>query len=152
MEQFPTIRSSAKIIGLYFCASWCPDCIAATPKLVKIIEASNDNDTKTATKFIDVFYISSDRSIEEMNKYKPSCFSEVHYSDVDLRTSLKKHFGTCAMKEVSELGMNIADRKHGVPTLILIDNKSGRVLTENGLSYGSSASSQKVLSDWQSLL
>jgi thiol-disulfide isomerase/thioredoxin len=160
-EQFPSIASSAKIIGLYFCSSWCPDCIAATPGLVKVIQdskATNSTSNLIENKLIDVFYISSDRTKEEMENYKPSCMLDIPYEDSAVRTLLKKRYGVCAMKEVSELGMLPSDRKHGIPTLVLINNTTGQVLTENGLSYLSSTtapetpSSEKILSDWKSLL
>lgn len=158
VNRFRSLESKARIIGLYFCAGWCPDCVDATPGLENVIIRANakDNDDKFHD-LIEVFYISSDKTGDDMKQFKPSIFSEVPFQNCDDRFALKKMFGICAMKEMAELGMTAAngERKHGIPTLVLIDNNTGNVVTESGLdaiNKYAPTETDKVLGEWKMLL
>ena len=123
--------SSSNITGLYFASSWCPDCTPITPLLKKAYE-NEMNDGKFG-----VVYVSSDRNEDEMMK----SFSNTHGSwgyvpfDNADRSELKRYFGTCAGKEVQELGISFSERKNGIPTLIIIDSKSEQILSYQGVHH-----------------
>ena len=57
----------------------------------------------------------------------------VPFENVDERSNLKRHFGACAAKEVSVLEMSPEDRKSGIPTLILLQKATGKLLTRDGV-------------------
>jgi thiol-disulfide isomerase/thioredoxin len=149
--EFPSLSQSisrAPILGLYFAASWCGDCDAVTPALAKVI-ASQKNDEV----LVHIVYVSSDTSANEMAAYKPEQFSAVPWEAEKERSSIKRFFGTCAGKERESLGMALTDRKHGTPTLILLDTQSGLILTESGAEQVESMeSAESVLEEWQSML
>jgi nucleoredoxin len=129
-KEFPSLSQSlskAPILGLYFAASWCGDCDAVTPALAKVIASQKKDE-----ELVHIVYVSSDSSAKAMAAYKPEQFSEVPWA-AEERSSLKRFFGTCAGKERVSLGMAPTDRKHGTPTLILLDAQSGSILTESGV-------------------
>lgn len=158
LDQYPTLHSiasssTAYMIGLYFSAGWCPDCITATPLVEKVIMTSKSDEHNK--KWIDVVYISSDQTEDNMKKFKPKTFLEIPYSHNEERIKLKKFFGTCAMKELNDCQMTIKDRKRGIPTLILINPITGRIYTENGIDiiekYHHSTTSM-IQDEWKSLI
>jgi thiol-disulfide isomerase/thioredoxin len=150
-NKFPSLSKSlsrAPIIGLYFAASWCGDCDAVTPALTKVIASQNEDE-----ELVHIVYVSSDTSAEEMAVYKPKQFSAVPWEAEKERSSIKRFFGTCAGKERESLGMSRTDRKHGTPTLILLDTQSGSILTESGVEQVESmVSAESVLEEWKSML
>jgi thiol-disulfide isomerase/thioredoxin len=150
-NEFPSLSQSlsrAPILGLYFAASWCGDCDAVTPALAKVIASQ-----KEGKVLVHIVYVSSDTSAKEMAAYKPEQFSVVPWEAKQERSSIKRFFGTCAGKERESLGMALADRKHGTPTLILLDTHSGLILTESGVEQVESMESvESVLEEWQSIL
>ena len=148
---FPSISRSlsrAPILGLYFAASWCGDCDAVTPALAKVIASQKKDEV-----LVHIVYVSSDTSAKEMAAYKPEQFSAVPWEARQERSSIKRFFGTCAGKERESLGMTLADRKHGTPTLILLGTQSGLILTESGVEQVESMeSTESVLEEWKSML
>lgn len=158
--HFPSLAepfARAPIVGLYFCASWCDDCWKATPIVEKVISNQtcddyheNDNDD---TCFVEVVYVSSDATAEDMAAYRPRIFSEIPFENQQERANLKRHFGVCAKKEMAALGMSDSDRKHGTPTLILLESSTGRILTEYGVSNCmKGGSAQDILAGWRRML
>ncbi|KAK1281230.1 putative nucleoredoxin 1 [Acorus gramineus] len=118
-DQVKIENLNGKIIGLYFSASWCGPCCRFTPKLVEVYNEllSKDN--------FEVVFISSDRDEEAFNGYFSKMpWLAIPFSDALVRDSLKKLF------EV-----------RGIPSLVIIDGATGKVLTEDGTSvikdYGS---------------
>jgi thiol-disulfide isomerase/thioredoxin len=150
-NAFPFLSQSlsrAPILGLYFAASWCGDCDAVTPALAKVIASQTKDD-----ELVHIVYVSSDNSAQQMAAYKPEQFSEVPWEAEEERSSLKRFFGTCAGKERVSLGMAPTDRKHGTPTLILLDTQSGSILTESGVEQVERMESvESVLEKWKSML
>jgi thiol-disulfide isomerase/thioredoxin len=150
-NDFPSLSQSlsrAPILGLYFAASWCGDCDAVTPALAKVIASQKEDE-----ELIHIVYVSSDTSAKAMAAYKPEQFSEVPWEAEEERSSLKRFFGTCAGKERASLGMAPTDRKHGTPTLILLDAQSGSILTESGVEQVARMKSvESVLEEWKSML
>lgn len=64
MKSVTPDLSSAKYIGLYFSAHWCPPCRAFTPELVKFY-----NDTKKTNPNFEIVFVSHDYTKEDMEKY-----------------------------------------------------------------------------------
>jgi thiol-disulfide isomerase/thioredoxin len=149
--DFPSLSkllSRAPILGLYFAASWCGDCDAVTPALAKVITSQKKDEV-----LVHIVYVSSDTSAKEMAAYKPEQFSAVPWEAEQERSSIKRFFGTCAGKERESLGMSQTDRKHGTPTLILLDTQSGLILTESGAEQVETMeSAESVLEEWKSML
>jgi thiol-disulfide isomerase/thioredoxin len=150
-KEFPSLSQSlskAPILGLYFAASWCGDCDAVTPALAKVIASQKKDE-----ELVHIVYVSSDSSAKAMAAYKPEQFSEVPWAAEEERSGLKRFFGTCAGKERAALGMAPTDRKHGTPTLILLDAQSGSILTESGVEQVERMkSAESVLEGWKSML
>jgi hypothetical protein len=130
-----------------------------------------------------IVYVSSDRSAGEMGAFKPAGFDEVPFSELEQRCRLKLEVGVCAKKEVDDednrlrllreplrqdggrveivAGLTASRRKHGIPTLVLVEAATGRVLTDQAAEHinqafqehGSSeaAACQSVLELWGGL-
>jgi len=160
IAQFPSLAepfARAPIVGLYFCASWCDDCWKATPIVEKVIsnQTCDDNHESDSddTCVVEVVYVSSDATAEDMAAYRPRVFSEIPFENELERANLKRHFGVCAKKEMDALDMSDSDRKHGTPTFILLESSTGRILTEYGVSNCmKGGSAQDVLAGWRRMV
>jgi thiol-disulfide isomerase/thioredoxin len=105
--KFPSLAqpmASSKVMGLFYAASWCPDCTGVTPVVDEVYKANTDS--------LSVVYISSDKTQAQMSSYVPAGWAVVPFDQVDERTGLKREFG---------------------PTLIVIQSDSGKVLTTSGV-------------------
>jgi nucleoredoxin len=139
-----TIRKQCPpIIGLIFAASWCPDCSEIVPKTGKVAELDNSN-------LIDIYYVSSDKTEEEMLQFRPPFLFHIPFSDEATRSQLKRKFAVCAQKEMNDLGMS--QRRHGIPTLVLLNAATGKILSENGTEDIMELSPKATLSKWSFLL
>lgn len=128
----PFLAKSPPLLGIFFSASWCPDCTPVTLVLNDLFV--NDQPQEEEKKVFELVYVSSDRDAEQMKKYVPSPkWGVVPFEHVDERADLKRHFGACAGKETAGLGMKAEDRKSGLPTLIVLDSKTGNILTRDGV-------------------
>lgn len=123
-------------VGILFAAGWCDDC----QEFVPLLEQFNDlnqlgPDGGSGRASLAVVYVSSDRTRQEMARFKPYGWWEVPFERVQERAQLKRHFGACAKKELddSDLGMGPEDRRHGIPTLVLVEQLTGRVVSEDGV-------------------
>ena len=142
--------SSPKMIGLLFAAKWCPDCTNVVPAIGKATDAvATDDDDKDWLK---VIYISSDTDEISIQKFKPSSMLHVPHSEVNERSHIKQLYSTCASKEMSAL--QILKRKHGIPTLILLNSATGTILSESGVDdvMDPTTTDQQVLARWKQLL
>mmetsp|Transcript_15316 Transcript_15316/g.20193 ORF Transcript_15316/g.20193 Transcript_15316/m.20193 type:complete len:157 (-) Transcript_15316:430-900(-) len=149
-SKFPSLSgplsSSAPLLGLYFAASWCPDCTEVTPAVHKIYESQGESNKKV----LDLVYVASDSTADQMKNYVPSQWDVIPFDQVEERSNLKRHFGACAGKETQALGV---DRKYGIPTLIILDSSTGRVITTSGVEdvTGPDGGSQ-LLNRWKAML
>jgi len=102
------------ILGLYFSAHWCPPCRGFTPTL-----ASWYKDKKPSAKpTMDIVFISSDKTSDEFESYhKEMGFPALAYSDRKRKEELSDVLGV-----------------EGIPTLVFIDPKTGKVLVKDGRS------------------
>lgn len=110
------IKGPGKVIGLYFSAHWCPPCKAFTPQLAKTY-----NKVRADGKKFEVIFCSSDRDTASFAEY----FGEMPWIAIphgDKRKGLLS-----SMFNVS-----------GIPTLILIDGETGKVINSSGRAVISS--------------
>ena len=97
-------------IGIYFSAHWCPPCRGFTPKLVESYEKMT-----AAGKKWEIIFASSDRSESDFDEY----FGEMPWKALPHEDERKEELD--AMFEVS-----------GIPTLVVIDAKTGAVISTGG--------------------
>jgi|NOAtaT_7_FD_contig_91_1633978_length_1341_multi_3_in_0_out_0_1 thiol-disulfide isomerase/thioredoxin len=165
LDQFPTLEDSlkkSKIVGLYFGASWCNECKAATEVIQKafddeqakgnnILYTPNHSNLLPGTKVypLSIVFVSShpsDYTKEAFEKYGSSNWHHVPFNSEE-QTKLKQHFHTCAEREAQELKV---DRKFSVPHFIILDSETRKVMTVHGVhdveEYGYGA-----LNHWQEL-
>lgn len=136
--------TNAKVLGLLFAASWCPDCTDVVPAIGKCVE-------KVDKSFLEVFYVSSDRNDDEMKGFLPDSLNEIPFQMADQRRHLKQKYLTCAAKEMEELGLS--NRDYGLPTLMLIEASSGRVLTQSAHEDVMNVSNaEEIVKQWKALL
>jgi len=102
------VRSSNKVIGLYFSAHWCPPCRGFTPQLVKAYTEH------LKAKGLEIIFVSSDRSEKDFKEY----FGEMPWLAIphgDARKGkLSKVFGV-----------------GGIPSFALVDAKTGVTINAN---------------------
>jgi hypothetical protein len=80
-------------------------------------------------KILAVVYVSSDETLDEFNGYiRNRQWLAVPYESKQ-RNDLKRHFSTCAKRELEDLNI---DRKHEIPTIIVIDSETHGIITTNG--------------------
>ncbi|XP_068230508.1 nucleoredoxin-like [Palaemon carinicauda] len=106
------ISGPDKIIALYFSAHWCPPCRAFTPQLVSFYQHVKEN-TKHQ---LEIVLVSSDHEEEAFNHYFGDMpWLALPFSDTKRKIRLSRQY-----------------RVTGIPSLVLINSRSGRVITKNG--------------------
>ena len=146
-SRFPSLpleSSSVPFLGLYFAASWCSDVQKATPAVDKFCSEHKDN--------VHVVYVASDTTEQEMKDFVPSCMSAIPFDCTDERANLKRRFGTCAGKEREQLGITTEERKHGIPTLIILDTSTGNTVTADGVDDIVGSNGDSVVEKWKAML
>jgi nucleoredoxin len=142
-SRFPSIPLDKPIVGLYFAASWCPDCTEVTSIVAHVLG-------KTAEDW-NVVYIASDNTQEQLDSFAPASFAKVPFENWDERSNLKRHFGVCAAKEVESLGMTPDERKSGIPTLIVLESSTGKIVTMDGVQNVMD-SNESAVENWKKSL
>ena len=135
-------------IALYFAASWCPDCVASKPYVSSVFKSQADGE-----KVFDLVLVSSDNNAEQMKGELEPGWDAIEFEKVEDRSNLKKHFGVCAFKEMGGLGITSEQRKGGIPTMVLLEKTTCKVLS--GDAIPDIMGSKKVdnpLEFWKSLL
>lgn len=123
---------NSDIVALYFAASWCP---MSSPISLALDRAFGKTDMlltkKGGRKNLAIVYVSSDMTLDEFDGYIHNRnWLSVPFESKQ-RNDLKRHFATCAKRELEELNI---DRKHEIPTIIVIDSKTHGIITSNGAS------------------
>jgi hypothetical protein len=133
LDRFSELKyalGNSKIMLLYFAASWCP---MSTPISEALDEAFGRGDillTRNGEeKTLSIVYVSSDETLKEYNEYTHNRHWLPIPFDSSEKNALKRHFATCAHVELEELQL---DRKHELPTIIVIDSKTQGIITTNG--------------------
>lgn len=135
LSQFSDLSyalENSDLVALYFAASWCPH---STPISFALDEAFGKRDLllspKGGRKDLSVVYVSSDKTESEYQNYLNVAnrnWIAIPFESTQ-RNQLKKHFATCAHRELEELGI---DRKHEIPTIIVIDSETQGIITTSG--------------------
>lgn len=60
---------------------------------------------------------------------------------------MKRTFGVCAGKEAAALGISGAQRKAGIPTLVVVDRVTGNIIDADGLE-ALRKSGPKAITKW----
>ncbi|XP_045602041.1 nucleoredoxin [Procambarus clarkii] len=107
-----------RVIGLYFSAHWCPPCRAFTPQLVAFYKHLKEN-TKHQ---LEVILVSSDTEETTFQDY----FSDMPWLALPFTETKRK------------VRLSRQYRVSGIPSLVLLDSRSGRLLTKAGREMVSS--------------
>ena len=104
-----------EVIGLYFSASWCGPCRRFTPQLVEAYET-----LKKQGKGFEIVFISSDSDLDEFNEY----FSKMPWLALPY-------------EDYREMQEELSEKYdcQGIPHLVLLDGKTGEIITKDGRSY-----------------
>jgi thiol-disulfide isomerase/thioredoxin len=149
-----SIQKPPKVIGLPFAAKWCPDCTNVVPAIGKVMEVPVAADVSTTAKATDdnknwlqKIYVSSDVDELSIQQFKPKHILHVPFDAIMERTKLKQKFAVCAAKEITT-------RRHGIPTLLLLNAALGNVRSETGVddvinNIATEFNPQSVLNLWK---
>ena len=121
------------LVAVYFSAKWCPPCKVFSGVLKQFY-------SKCDGKHIEVVYVSSDRSLTEFDDY----FGTMPWMALDRRT---------AKAQISQLQKKC--KIMGIPTLMVLDAKTGNFITDQARNEVSSAASNQdrvlaLLEEWKS--
>lgn len=101
-----------RVIGLYFSAHWCPPCRVFTPQLVALYKHLKEN-TKHQ---LEVIFVSSDTEEAAFHDYYSSMpWLALPFTETRRKIRLSRQY-----------------RVSGIPSLVLVDSRSGRLLTKAG--------------------
>jgi hypothetical protein len=162
-SQFNTLQypfQHAKLVGLYFAASWCPmsttpsnqlDEYFGTTLLPPPTTTTAQQQQEKQQQQLRRFKETTSSTAIATARHEQASLSIVYVSsddtqeqllnyqkqnwiavpfDSDERTALKKQFSVCAKKELEPLHM---ERKYEIPTLILLDGETRTIVTTNGV-------------------
>lgn len=108
-----TALSDATAVGLYFSAHWCGPCRGFTPKL-----AEQYKKFEGMGKGFKVVFVSSDRDEKSFGDYfAEQPWHALPFADRDRKATLSKKY-----------------KVSGIPSLIILDGKTGEVITKDGRS------------------
>lgn len=102
-----------KIVALYFSAHWCPPCRGFTPQLREWYDA-----VRKSGGALEVVFVSADRSAKEMAEYMRQSHGRwvsLEWADRSSQRELSERYGV-----------------QGLPTLVAIEPRSGRVVSAEG--------------------
>jgi nucleoredoxin len=104
---------STGVVGLYFSAHWCGPCRMFTPRLIENYKKIKENG-----KDFEVIFVSSDRDEDSFKSYyKEMPWMGLPFASRDLKAKLSKKF-----------------KVQGIPSLVLIDAATGKLITKDGRS------------------
>jgi len=115
---------SAKFIGIYFSAHWCPPCRGFTPVLSDVYKKINENE-----KVFEVVFVSCDSDENEFKNY------------LSTMPWIAVKFGDESSEKLSNLY-----KVSGIPRLVII-NQNGEIIEENARSSVTSKK-EDVLNSW----
>lgn len=120
----------SELLALYFAASWCSMSTPISHALDRAFGAQHAAaSARGGRDALAIVYVSSDKTLDEYTAYlHQRNWLAVPFASPQ-RNELKRHFATCAHRELEELDM---DRKHEIPTIIVIDSRSQGIITTNG--------------------
>ena len=103
------------VVAIYFSAHWCPPCRSFTPVLAETYITYQEDCSDEDTPFRIVF-VSSDKTLSEFSSYFNSMpFLALPYSASGIKRKLSNIFSI-----------------RGIPSLVVLDAKTGKILSSNG--------------------
>ena len=153
LSGFPTLNyamENADLVGLYFAASWCPMSKEPTDLLGQVFPSYtllHRSPTPASRQQFAIVFVTSDDVEEDMLSYAKPGWINVPF-DSEERVALKKHFATCAKRELQDLGI---DRKHEIPSLFIFDGQTHGLLTSHGVEDLYKHKSMKAFDYWKDL-
>jgi nucleoredoxin len=132
-----TLLKEKDMVALYFSASWCPPCKGFTPVLADFY-----GQFATREK-LEIIYVSSDRTATDFVAY---------YKKMPWLALPNDEEGS---KYKAELATKL--RVQGIPTLIVLDVKTGLFISADARSQvqtaaGNTAKSQQVIAAWKATI
>ena len=122
--------SSRKVVGLYFSARWCPPCREFTRKLAEAYRK-----IRADAKF-EVVFVSNDHSKEAFASYRDEMpWLALPFAERKVRKTLSERFQVSSM-----------------PALVLLDGKTGAVLSKDGTSIVKANNLLKFVRDDSSII
>jgi len=109
------LRKSAKYLGLYFSAHWCPPCRGFTPELIKAYKEH------LKAKGLEVIFVSSDRDQKQFREY----YAEMPWKAIPMGDKRKQ-----LLSDMFEV--------EGIPTFVVVDAETGETITTDARSNVSS--------------
>lgn len=104
-----------KVLGVYFSGHWCSPCRSFTPKLAEFYK--NVKESGNADNF-EIVFVSSDKTEDDFKGYLSDMpWWGMPFQRRDEKNQLSKYF-----------------KVDGIPTFLLLDGLSGKVLNKNGRS------------------
>jgi nucleoredoxin len=105
-----TVSADNDIVGLYFSAHWCGPCRGFTPQLAKWYPELHDK------KKFEIVFVSSDRDQASFDNYLNEMpWLALGFDQRDIKSKLSSKF-----------------KVQGIPSLILVDAKTGKLVNGNG--------------------
>ena len=108
-EYSASVLEHQKLIGLYFCAQWCPPCKNFTP----VLKEFYDEIKSKAPQDLEIVYLSFDQTLEQYDAYK----QEMPWKMIPYNDPRVKQFA-------SQLGVN------NIPSLLIL-RPDGTLLTKD---------------------
>ena len=102
-----TLSPTAKLVGLYFSAHWCPPCRGFTPVLSEFYKTVNKDE-----KVLEIIFVSSDKDDEAFNEYYGTMpWIALDFKERDKKAEWSKTFGI-----------------NGIPTLVLLKSDGTKLI------------------------
>lgn len=121
-----------EVVCLYFSAQWCPPCRAFSPLLIEFYNKH------AAKEKLEIIYVSSDRSIPQFEEY---------YGKMPWLAIPSDEAGA---KVKNFLAQNL--KISGIPSMVVLDVKTGKFISNNGREQVSSAGVEKgkeLIDQWK---
>lgn len=121
------------LLMLYFSASWCPPCKAFTPDLSEFYKKH------CIPNGVEIVYISSDSDVPSFKEY----FGKMPWTSLPM-------IGSSEVKQNLATSLKIS----GIPSLVVLDAKTGRFISDDAKSDVSSAhkddeKSKELIQKWK---
>ena len=136
-----TALGSARLIGVYFSAHWCPPCRQFTPMLAELYDAIREDEHDLVSGLgadehaLEVVFVSSDRDLKSFEEYYGS------------QPWMSIPFGE------SRVGQELSGKfsVSGIPALFILSGADGTVMDTDGRSTVMNARGdvRKMLKAWK---
>jgi len=110
---FSKALQTKDVVGIYFSAHWCPPCRGFTPKLATVYD-----ELVGSGKSFEIVFVSSDSDEDSWHEYHSEMpWLSMPFEDRDSKDAASNKYGVS-----------------GIPTLVLLDGKTGKIISKNARS------------------